>query len=363
VIIATAHRKHDDEIREPTLVLSIGRNPPKNAILSTLQITTSIEESMNPSAQIPVIVLSGFLGSGKTTLLNRLLSHAPRSAVVINEFGATPVDQQLLRQYNVPLSTLSGGCLCCQVHGALTPLLKNLRMAWQAQAEKPFDRVLIETSGIANPEPILDTLLRERWLASRYRLDGMISTVSATSGEDALNRFPEAQAQIAWADTLVITHTDLAEDWQIHNLTARLDHLAPAAAKIQSAHGNIDPDSLLRLPKQNRYRLKTDTPMPQHDFSSATLQLDQPVSWPRLQAALENLIDRYSDQLLRLKGVVYTTENSEPLCVQGSTGRLYPPIPLPARASDDGRSRLVFITDGEVQGLIETVKADLLAPS
>lgn len=309
--------------------------------------------------RIPVIVLSGFLGSGKTTLLNRLLNHAPRSAVVINEFGAVPVDQQLLRQHNAPLSTLSGGCLCCQVHGALTPLLKNLRMAWQAQAEKPFDRVLIETSGIASPEPVLDTLLRERWLASRYRLDGLIVTVSATSGEDALTRFPEAQAQIAWADILIVTHADLAEDRQIDSLTARLNHLAPAAIKMQAVHGDIDPAALLTPSGRNRYRLKTDTPIPEHSFNSITLQFDQPVSWPRLKTALETLLDRHAAQLLRLKGVVHTMEHNASVCVQGSAGRLYLPALLPARASDDGRGRLVFITDGEIPELIETVKANL----
>ncbi|MEF3076073.1 GTP-binding protein [Methylobacter sp. Wu1] len=317
---------------------------------------------MNSPVQIPVIILSGFLGSGKTTLLNRLLSHAPRSAVVINEFGATPVDQQLLRQHNVPLSTLSGGCLCCQVHGALTPLLKNLRMAWQSQTQKPFDRVLIETSGIANPEPVLDTLLRERWLSSRYRLDGVIVTVSAASGADILDRFPEAQAQIAWADTLIITHTDLAEDQQTDNLIALLNRLAPAASKIQAVHGDINPATLLAFPGQNRYRLKANTPMPEHRFSSTTLQLDHPVSWPRLKAALEDLLDRHAAQLLRLKGVVYTAEHDAPVCVQGSAGWLYPPTLLPSRTSDDGRSRLVFITDGEIQGLTETVKSGLVTP-
>jgi G3E family GTPase len=248
------------------------------------------------------------------------------------------------------------------VHGALTPLLKNLRMAWQAQAGKPFDRVLIETSGIANPEPVLDTVLRERWLASRYRLNGIIVTVSAASGEDVLARFPEAQAQIAWADTLVVTHADLAEDRQIDSLTARLNRLAPAAIKMQAVHGDIDPAVLLTPPERNRYRLKTDMPMPEHRFSSSTLQLDRPVSWPRLKTALETLLDHHAARLLRLKGVVHTTEHNAPVCVQGSAGRLYPPALLPARASDDGRGRLVFITDGEIKGLVDAVKADLITP-
>ena len=108
---------------------------------------------MKPSSskvieRIPVFIISGFLGSGKTTLLNRLLSHAPKSAVIINEFGIAPIDQQLLRDHKVPLSTLVGGCLCCQVKGSLTPLLKNLRMAWES-GDSPFERVIIETSGVA----------------------------------------------------------------------------------------------------------------------------------------------------------------------------------------------------------------------
>ena len=162
--------------------------------------------SLSPSSKvierIPVFIISGFLGSGKTTLLNRLLSHAPKSAVIINEFGTTPIDQQLLREHKVPLSTLVGGCLCCQVIGSLTPLLKNLRMAWDS-GNKPFERVIIETSGVANPEPVLDILLRERWLAKRYSLQGVIATVSAIMDDAHFGYFPEAQAQIAWADTVV----------------------------------------------------------------------------------------------------------------------------------------------------------------
>ena len=128
--------------------------------------------------RIPIIVLSGFLGSGKTTLLNHILSQMPHSAVIINEFDTTPIDQQLLREHNIPLSTLSGGCLCCQVRDALAPVLKNLRMAWENADEKPFDRIIIETSGVANPEPVLDVFLRQSWFSARYSLQGMIATIS-----------------------------------------------------------------------------------------------------------------------------------------------------------------------------------------
>jgi G3E family GTPase len=315
--------------------------------------------SVKAIERIPVFIISGFLGSGKTTLLNRLLNHAPKSAVIINEFGATPIDQQLLREHKVPLSTLVGGCLCCQVRGSLTPLLKNLRMAWDS-GDKPFERVIIETSGVANPEPVLDILLRERWLSARYSLQGIIATVSASMDTDHFDCFPEAQAQIAWADTVVMTQTDLATTEEIARLDGRLSVLAPAATRLTAVQGELDPDALLNCPKKIRRLRDTELPgLPDHGFNSITLQLEHPLPWERMQKALEYLIVRYSKQLVRLKGMVYTPEQNEPLLVQGTIGRLYPATRLPARASDDGIGRLVIITRGEVKGLAEDLMAQL----
>ncbi|MDP1665406.1 MAG: GTP-binding protein [Methylobacter sp.] len=309
--------------------------------------------------RIPVFIISGFLGSGKTTLLNRLLSHAPKSAVIINEFGTTPIDQQLLREHQVPLSTLVGGCLCCQVIGSLTPLLKNLRMAWES-GDKSFERVIIETSGVANPEPVLDILLRERWIAKRYSLQGVITTVSAVMDEDHFDCFPEAQAACAWADTVVMTQTDLATTQQIKRISARLDQLAPAATRLTAVQGMLDPDVLLNYPQKLRRLRDTERPdLPDHGFSSITLQLEQSLPWERLQKALEYLLARYPKQLVRLKGMVYTPEQSQPLLVQGTAGRLYPTTRLPVRSSDDGIGRLVIITRGEVKDLAEDMMMQL----
>ena len=158
-------------------------------------------------------------------------------AVIINEFGTTPIDQQLLREHNIPLSTLSGGCLCCQVRDALAPVLKNLRMAWEGKDEKPFDRIIIETSGVANPEPVLDVLLRQGWLSARYNLQGVIATISAVQGSGNLARFPDAHAQIAWADTVVITHTDLADVEQIQMLERQIKRLSPTAHQVVAVNG------------------------------------------------------------------------------------------------------------------------------
>ena len=308
--------------------------------------------------RIPVIIISGFLGSGKTTLLNHLFKHAPKSAVIINEFGATPIDQQLLRDHKVPMSVLAGGCLCCQIRGSLTPVLKNLRMAWDANVDKPFDRVIIETSGVANPEPVLDTLLRERWLSTRYHLQAVITTVSAIAGADALERFTEAQAQLGWADTVALTHSDLASPAQLAAISAWLDKLAPSASRLNVVQGAVAPELLLGLSKKIRRlgQMQNDV---EHRFNSISLQLDDPIAWPRLQIALESLLNKHQQQLVRLKGVVFTPENPEPLLIQGVTHKLYPPVRLAVRSTDDGKGRLVFITAGDVTNLAEDLMAKL----
>jgi G3E family GTPase len=307
--------------------------------------------------RIPVFIISGFLGSGKTTLLNRLLSHAPKSAVIINEFGATAIDQQLLREHQVPLSTLVGGCLCCQVRGSLAPILKNLRMAWDTD-NSYFDRVIIETSGVANPEPVLDILLRDRWLATRYSLQGAIATVSAIMDEQNFERFPEVVAQIAWADTVVLTQTDLAQAWQQKQIQTKLDQLAPTATRLIAVQGAIDPDVILNATKKFRPRRNYDVfELPQHEFSSISIPLETPIAWERLQTALTQVITRYGQQLVRLKGLAYTPEQKQPLLVQGVAEKLYPPLRLPSRPSDDGIGRLVFISHGEIKGLLETLHA------
>lgn len=310
----------------------------------------------NSIQRIPVLVLTGFLGSGKTTLLNNLLRQMPRSAVIINEFGTTPIDQQLLREHNIPLSTLSGGCLCCQVRDALGPVLKNLRMAWENASDKPFDRIIIETSGVANPEPVLDVLLRQGWLSARYRLQGVIATISALQGSDNLSRFPDANAQIAWADTVVITHTDLADAEQIYLLEQQITRLSPSAHQVHAVKGELDVDNLLPYPGKFRpIRTTAMSDLPDHGFHSVTLQIEQPLSWLMLEPILIQLILKYGEHLVRLKGLIFDPSFDHPLLVQGSTGLLHPPAHLPTRASDDFISRLVFIMAGPVEDLADDV--------
>jgi G3E family GTPase len=311
-----------------------------------------------PPPQLPILILTGFLGSGKTTLLNRLLRAWPRTAVLINEFGAEPVDPLLMEREGLPLMTLSGGCLCCQVRGALAPVLKNLRMAWGQPGTPAFERIVVETSGVASPEPVLDTLLRDRWLAARYRLEGIVATVAVPSAEDQLARFPEAKAQAAWADALVLTQADLADASTLARAEMRLAELAPAAPRLRAVRGELDPAALLASMGTGLRRRPASATPSDHGFRSLSIHLPEPIPWPRLRSILEDLLARHPD-LVRVKGVVYPSDRPEPVAVQGAAGRLFPPVALPARDSDDGRGRLVFIAAGPLDGLAGELQAAL----
>jgi G3E family GTPase len=300
------------------------------------------------------MVLTGFLGSGKTTLLNRLLRDEPRAAVLNNEFGSVPIDQKLITEQNIPLMTLSGGCLCCQVRGALAPVLKNIRLAWQRPGAPEFDRVIIETSGVASPEPVLDTLLRDRWLSRNYRLETIIALLAAPVAEAVLERHTEAQAQVAWADRLWISQTDLATPDQIERLRARLRQLAPMTPILDSRDEDTALDALIRPLETGPRRLPEGRDGPDHSFQSLAVPLPIAVSWHSLRQWLIRLLDRHAE-IVRVKGVVHLTDQFEPAAIHGAAQHLYPPISLPVRVTGDRQGRLVFITEGPIQSLAESI--------
>jgi G3E family GTPase len=294
--------------------------------------------------KIPVIVITGFLGSGKTTLLNRLLADGVKTAVVINEFGATPIDQDLLLNQDIPMTVLSGGCLCCQIKGALAPTLKNLWMAWNKADIKPFERVIIETSGVASPEPILDTLLREPWLSKRYRLQQIVTTLAIPSAIAQLERHAEARAQMAWADLLLLTHADLVDAAQHAELIDYLKRQAPATPRLMATRDLFDSCSLQSKTPPPFRRVPSGQALPEHGFRSVSLYLEHTPRWPQLQATLQTLLENHTDDVIRIKGVVYFSESTAPFAVHAVAGHLYPPVSLPERPNQDRRSRLVLIT-------------------
>lgn len=328
---------------------------------------------MTDSRILPVTLLTGFLGSGKTTLLNRLLKAWPLTAVVMNEFGEVGLDHRLVEGIDGPMALLSGGCLCCQVQGSLAPTLKNLYLGRSDGKLPPYQRLIIETTGIADPAPILDILLNDRWLAARHGLDGVVTTVDGVFGLEQLDAHPEALRQVAVADRLLITKTDLADPAAIACLEQRLAELNPGVTPRHLLNGEADTADLLdigtwRIGDQHpdvagwlnvaRYKpaarphggLTRAAPPPGDPHAgrirSFSLAFDQPLDGSSLEAALSMLAEFRGPQLLRMKAIVNVAGHAGPLVLHGVQHVFHRPEELPAWPDDDRTSRFVFITDG-----------------
>jgi G3E family GTPase len=330
--------------------------------------------AMNPtkaSPLIPVTVLTGFLGSGKTTVLNHILKQPgmAETAVIVNEFGEIGIDHLLVESTTGDIVLLNSGCMCCTVRGDIADTLLDLFVG-RANGKVPdFRRVVIETTGLADPAPILHTLISDPLVAGRYSLDGVVTTVDAVNGAGTLDRQPEAVKQAAVADRLLLTKTDLAEPDAVAALKARLAALNPSAPLIPVAQGEVDPAVLFNLgfydPQTKsvdvRRWLRDEAFEAGHEHHNEDEKLDvnrhderirafcitreQPISWAALSTWLDALATMRGDDLLRLKAIVALSDRpGEPVVVHGVQHLFHPPVLLPQWPSDDHRTRMVFIT-------------------
>jgi G3E family GTPase len=343
---------------------------------------------MTEAALVPVTLLTGFLGSGKTTVLNHLLKRLPLTAVVMNEFGEIGLDHQLLEETRGPLALLSGGCVCCQVQGSLAPTLKNLWLGRQDGTLPPFERIIIETTGIADPAPILETLLRDRYVSARMRMDGVVTTVDAVLADGQLDEHPEALRQIAVADRLLLTKTDLADNEAVAGLRQRLHSLNPAAPLHVVDHGDIDPalimncglfrpedkhPDVLRWLAESRYKpagvnltgLRRAPAAPTHTsgIRSFCISFDQPLDWLGLTAALEMLMSFRAKHILRMKALVNAIGEDKPLVLHAVQHVFHAPASLPEWPDADRRSRFVFITDDLDEDFVRRLLTDFALPA
>jgi G3E family GTPase len=332
-------------------------------------------------APLPITLLTGFLGSGKTTVLNHLVRTLPRTAILMNEFGEVALDHQLLQKMEGPMALLSGGCVCCTISGSLSPTLKNLWMARQKGDIPPFERVIIETTGIADPAPVLDNLLHDNWVRARFRLDGVVTTVDAVFGMGQLDEHFEAVKQVAVADKLLLTKTDLAPAWTLAALRERLAALNPAADIMTVTHGEVDPAVIRNLGlwnaetrslevgrwlRQQRYR-PAHAGLPggkvraaSHDarIQSFSVVLDAPLDRYGLQSAIAMLASFRAENLLRFKAIVNLQGEAQPVVLHGVQHVLYPEVRLDAWPDDDHRSRFVFIVRDLEPAFVEKLLAD-----
>lgn len=342
--------------------------------------------SFTVAAAIPISVITGFLGSGKTTLLSRLLKHADMAdtAVLINEFGEVGLDHELVEAVSGETVVMDSGCLCCTIRGDLAQSLRTLYFR-RVRGEVPqFRRVVIETTGLADPAPILQTLMEDPIIESYYRLDTVITTVDAVNGASQLDAQFESVKQAAVADRLLLTKCDIATPHSIVALTDRLKALNPGAPIHRVSQGVIEPARLFgaglydpatkSVDVQNWLRAEAydahdahghghgghhdhgrdhdhghDHAKPdvnRHDarIRATCLTIDEPIDWDSFSLWMGSLARYRGEDLLRVKGILNVAGEEKPVAVHGVQHVFHPPARLPAWPTDDRRSRLVLIT-------------------
>ncbi|WP_311031577.1 CobW family GTP-binding protein [Mesorhizobium koreense] len=318
---------------------------------------------------VPVSLLTGFLGSGKTTLLNRLLKEPALAdtAVVINEFGEVAIDHLLVERASDGVIELSDGCVCCTVRGELVDTLLDL-----ARRMPALKRVIVETTGLADPAPVLQSLMAHPGLLDLFRLDGVIATVDAVNGDATLDRHEEAVRQVAMADRIVLTKSDITKvDGSIESLRGRLRQLNPGAPILESGPDRPPASELLdcglydptrKIPDVERWLRAEAAPDHHnhhhghahhdheghhHDSRIRTVSLihDRPIPFGAIEAFLDILRSANGERLLRMKGIVELAEDPErPLVLHGVQKVLHPPARLPAWPDSTRGTRLVLIT-------------------
>lgn len=315
---------------------------------------------------VPLSLITGFLGSGKTTLLNMLLRNPAlkNTAIIINEFGDIGIDHLLVETADEGIIELSDGCLCCTVRGDLVDTLTRLLKRQDDDPATNIERIVVETTGLADPAPILHVVMAHPMLLERIRLDGVITLVDAVNGADTLDTHMEAVKQVAMADRIVLSKTDLQDDGQkLAALKQRLSKLNPAARIIdvsESAPANLfdcglyDPASKsadvtrwLQEEAVNAAHHHHSHDVNRHDASirAFTLTHDRPIEADAMQMFLDLLRSAHGPQLLRMKGIVQTAENpDQPVVIHAVQHIFHPPATLAGWPDDDHRTRIVVIT-------------------
>ncbi len=313
-------------------------------------------------AKIPVTVVTGFLGAGKTTLLKRFLSspEGQGTAVIVNEFGAVGIDDALVRDSADETVLLGNGCVCCITRTDLQAALRRLVFDRERGTVPPFNRVVIETSGLADPGPILQTFSTDRALGGEFHIDVVLTVVDAVTGAASLDNAAEARKQVILADRLVISKTDLADTATAENLKVRLQQLNPRAGIEVAVSGALDPQRVVEPAAGERSGFVAEAAH-SDGVSSFVIQQDQPIEWLNFARSMETLIALRGADLLRVKGILNVAGCKGPVVVQYVQHLAHPPVELETWPDQNRASRIVFITrniaERDVKALFGAVQA------
>ncbi len=364
------------------------------------------QSTHTPQERVPVSILTGFLGSGKTTLLSRLMRHEDmdRVAVIVNEFGEVGIDDALVVSADEDTVLLNSGCLCCTVRGDLVDTMRTL-MARRSSGEIPqFERLVIETTGLADPAPILHTMMADPFLIGRYSLDGVITVVDTYHAMLQFDRQFESVKQAAVADRIVLSKTDVTDPGTVATVRTRISDLNPSARVIEAVHGEASPadlfDAGLYNPKTKtadvarwlREEAYRDTEghvhhhghehhhdhdqgdghhhdhhhhdVNRHDdhIRSFVLTFDEPLNWSKIAGALDMVAQTHGANILRIKGLLNIVElDDQPVVVHAVQHMFHPPAKIDEWPDDDRRSRLVFIVRDLDRDTMEKVMNSYLA--
>jgi len=307
--------------------------------------------------RIPVTLLTGFLGSGKTTLANRFLRQPPfaNTAVIVNELGEIGLDHLLVERGDDGVLLLDSGCLCCALQGGLRETLADLFVRRAAGSVPRFERVVVETTGVADPGPIANALVLDALLRAEFRLAAVVTTVDALHAMRQLAAEPEAVRQVMLADVLIVTKTDLAAPGAVAALDMRLEELNPTARKATAVRGDVDADLLFperrtaaavlaageRLWHNARSAPAVDAR--ERRFTTFARRLEHSVHWPGVAAWMSLVSERYGERLLRVKGLLAVGAERAPVAIHAIGGFFHPPERLERWPSADHTSRLVCI--------------------
>jgi len=349
-------------------------------------------------AMTAVNLITGFLGSGKTTLLKRLLADPSLSdtAVLINEFGEIGLDHHLLERIDDNIVLLQSGCLCCTIRGELADALRSLHSKRERGEVPWFRRVVIESTGLADPFPILSTIHADPVLRHHFQLGHVVTVVDAVNGDFQLDEYEQSIRQAAIADRLVLTKTGLAGPSATYSLVERLRALNPLAPLVNAEDDDVDADALLCTdvfdiscktlmaqqwfaaertppswlppgdpaladvdvdadtelpPREGRYlgqQRRTRPAANRHDAAirAFSIELSEPLDWTRFGIWMTMLVHRHGSNILRIKGILNVQGSATPVAVHGVQHLIHPPVHMAAWPDDERQSRLVFIVKG-----------------